>query len=265
MRQCNLTRFERLQPCKGRPLTLPFARWFFLLSTPFFFGSTFTHAQASIDPSLPEAPLPHKRAFFLFPGFDVVQQTSQPIPPLRTHQKYELAFRTTADLSLLIRAEVTTMYDHAVGVGPFYGPGGKGYAQLYGYNAANLASSFILCDGVIPALAHQDPRYFRKGSGPVKSRIWWALRSEFVALSDTGKPMPNYGNMVGLGASALLSDAYLPRQNVSVGNTFEAYGIKIGTTWAFNILHEYGGVERVKKIIQQKTDSKPDDVNPPGR
>ncbi len=239
-------------------MTSRIVRLFFFISTLFFFAPSVIQAQALVDPSLPEAPLPHKRALLLFPGYDVVQ-TSRPIPPLRARQKYELAFRTTADVSMLLRAEMTTMFDHAVGVGPFYNPGGKGYAQLYGYNVANLTSSFLFCDGVIPSLAHQDPRYFRKGSGPVKSRIWWALRSEFVAFSDAGRPMPNYGNMVGLGASALLSDAYLPARNVSVGNTFEAYGIKIGTTWGFNILHEYGGIEQVKRIIQQKTVSKPDD------
>lgn len=217
-------------------------------------GVLVCRAQAPIDPSLPEAPLPHKRAFILFPGFDVVQQTTRPIPPLRAHQKFELAFRTTADVSLLVRAEITTMYEHAVGVGPFYQPGGAGYAQLYGYNAANLASGFLFSEGLVPAIAHQDPRYFRKGTGPVKSRILWALRSEFVAFSDRGRPMPNYGTVVGLGMSALLSDAYLPSQNVSVGNTLEGYGIKLATTWGFNILHEYGGVERVKKILQQQTD-----------
>ncbi len=204
--------------------------------------------------------MPHKRSLILFPGYDVVSQTSKPIPALRSHQKYELAFRTTADVSMLVRAEMTTMFDHALGVGPFYNPGGKGYAQLYGYNVANLTSSFLFCDGLIPSLAHQDPRYFRKGSGPVKSRIWWALRSEFVAFSDSGRSMPNYGNMVGLGASALLSDAYLPARNVSVANTFQAYGIKIGTTWGFNILHEYGGIERIKKVIQQKAQGTPDEA-----
>jgi hypothetical protein len=225
-----------------------------LLSFVLSFGFSVVHAQARIDPSLPEAPLPHKRAFILFPGFDVVQQTSKPIPPLRAHQKFKLAFRTTFDVSLLIRAQITTMYDHAIGVGPFYNPGGKGYAQLYGYNAANLASGFFFSEGLVPAIAHQDPRYFRKGTGTVKSRVWWALRSEFVAYSDQGKSMPNYGTMVGLGMSTLLSDAYLPSQNVSVGKTFEGYGIKLGSTWGFNILHEYGGVQRVKKLIQDQTE-----------
>ena len=184
---------------------------------------------------------------------------------MRAGQKYELALRTTADVSLPIRAGITTLYDHSIGVGPFYGPGAEGFGKLYAYNAANLASSFFFTDAVIPSIAHQDPRYFRKGSGPVKSRLWWALRSEFVAFSDRGKSMPNYGTIVGLGMSALLSDAYLPRRNVSVGNTFEAYGIKLGTTWGFNILHEYGGVTRVKKMIEKQSDkmSQHDDASKP--
>lgn len=228
-----------------------------------FFVVLASRAQAPIDPSLPEAPLPHQRTLALFPGFDVVQQISTPIPPLRAEQKYELALRMTADVSLPIRAGITTVYDHAIGVGPFYGRGANGFGELYAYNAANLASSFFFTDAVVPSLTHQDPRYFRKGFGSVKSRVWWALRSEFVGFSDRGSPMPNYGNMVGLGMSALLSDAYLPARNVSVANTFQAYGIKLATTWGFNILHEYGGVARVEKILQQQTDKLAGHDDPP--
>ena len=150
----------------------------------------------------------------------------------------------------MFRASITTVYEDAVGEGPFYGPDGRGWAQLYGYNAADLASRFFLMDAVIPSLAHQDPRYFRNGSGTAIGRIWWAPRSEFVAFSDQGSPMPNYGSTVGLAMSTLLSDAYLPSRNVSVGKTFEGYGIKLATTWGFNILHEYGGIRRMKAVLQ---------------
>ena len=110
----------------------------------------------------------------------------------------------------------------------------------------------------VPALVHQDPRYFRKGGGTTKSRIWWALRSEFVGYSDRGTEMPNYGTLVGFAISTLLSDAYLPARNVSVGKAFEGYSIKIGTNFGFNVLHEYGGVMRVKKILEKTmTEPKP--------
>jgi hypothetical protein len=210
-------------------------------------------AQAPIDPSLPEAPLPHKRALLLFPGYDVMQQTTKPVAPLAPHQKFELAFRTVADPSFLVRAAILTGYEKSLSVGPDYGRGAGGIAQLYGYNCGSLASTFFFADALVPSIVHQDPRYFRKGSGPAKSRIWWALRSEFLAFSDRGTQMPNYGVLVGYGMSTLLSDAYLPASSISVGKNFEGYGIKLSSGFALNVLHEYGGVERVKQIIQQQT------------
>ena len=211
-------------------------------------------AQAPIDPSLPEAPLPHKRAFLLFPGYDVMQQTTEPVAPLRARQKFVLVYRSVTDISFLLRAGIVTLYDDSLGVGPTYGPGAGGDAELYGYNAASLASTFFFTDALVPAIAHQDPRYFRKGSGPLKSRIWWALRSEFVASSDRGTAMPNYGVLVGDAMATLLSDAYLPPSGVSVGKNFEGYGIKLGSGFGLGLLHEFGGVARVKKILQEQTD-----------
>jgi hypothetical protein len=210
--------------------------------------------QARIDPSLPEAPIPHNRALILFAGYDTVHNPDAAVPPLRVWQKFELAYRSTIDLSSPIRAGLTTIFERSVGVGPFYGPGAAGFGKLYAYNAANLASTFFFAQGVVPSVFHQDPRYFRKGAGTAKSRIWWALRSEFVGFSDRGQQMPNYAVLVGYAMSTTLSDAYLPAHNVSVGKSFEGYGIKFGSGFGFNLVHEYGAVARVKQILQQQTD-----------
>ena len=148
-------------------------------------------AQARIDPALPEAPLEHKRELFLFAGYGVVTDTSAPVPPLRAKQKFEMATLMMIDTSLFIRAGVVSACDKAVQVGPNYGSGAGGFWTLYGYNAANVASSYLFGNAVMPAIFHQDPRYFRKGSGSAKSRIGWALRSQVVAFSDHGTEMPN--------------------------------------------------------------------------
>lgn len=206
-------------------------------------------AQAPIDPSLPEAPLPHKRALLLFPGYDVVPQATKPVAPLRNRQKFLMAYHSIFDPSFLIRSGIVTIFDKSLSAGPDYGRGASGEAQLFGYNCTGLASTFFLSDALIPALVHEDPRYFRKGAGSVKSRIWWALRSEFVAFNDRGVQMPNYGVLVGFGLSTVLSDAYLPPKNVSVGKTFEGYSIKFGSNFGFNLLHEYGGVAHIRKIL----------------
>jgi hypothetical protein len=208
-------------------------------------------AQAPIDPSLPEQPL-SSDGFAVFPSFDVVQQTDMPVAPLAPHQKFELAARSIANPTLLFRSAFVTGFDEAANVGPDYGPGAGGAAELFGYDATNLSTTYFFSEGLLPVVFHQDPRYFRKGSGTVKSRVWWAARSEFVGFSDKGQQMPNYSVMLGYFMSTALSAAYLPPRNVSVGKTFEGYGIKLASTWGFNILHEYGGAERLKQLIQKR-------------
>jgi hypothetical protein len=209
-------------------------------------------AQAAIDPSLPEAPLPHVRSLFFFPHYGTVNDPDTAVAPLRPKQKLELAYRETFDPSLLMRAGFVSGFDEAAGAGPNYGPGASGFAELYGYNATNVASMFFFSDAVLPIVFHQDPRYFRKGKGPVKSRIWWALRSEGVQFSDKGKPMPNYSDLLGYSISSALSDAYLPPQDVSFGKTMESIGIKEGVGFGLNLMHEFGGFGQIAKRLRRR-------------
>ena len=208
-------------------------------------------AQAPIDPSLPEEPLPHKRVLLLFPGYETIQDPTTPVAPLRTRQKFEMAYRKTVDPSFLIESAMFAGFDQMANYGPQYGSGAGAFAQRFGYNAANLSSNFLLTDGLLPTIFHQDPRYFRKGSGSVASRIWWALRSEAVAYSDTGTEMPNYANMIGFGMSTALSNAYSPENSITFGKTMERYGVKEGVSFGLNVLREFGGASSAVMHLQR--------------
>jgi hypothetical protein len=175
-----------------------------------------------------------------------------PVAPLAPHQKFEIAARSIANPTLVLRAGFVTGFDEVANVGPDYGRGGGAAAELFGYNATNLATTYFFSEGLMPVVFHQDPRYFRKGSGTVQSCAWWGARSEFVGFSDKGQPMPNYSVMLGDLMSTALSASYLPPRNVSAGETFEGYGIKLASTWGFNILHEYRGVQRLKELMQRR-------------
>ena len=218
-----------------------------LCAVALFAATQSAFAQAKIDPSLPEAPLPHKRVLLLFPGFETVQDPTIPVAPLTVGQKFQMAYRKTIDPSFIIESAVFAGFDKAAGYGPNYGTGASSYAQLFGYNAANLASTFLFTDGLLPTVFRQDPRYFRKGTGSFGSRVWWALRSEFVSFSDQGKQMPNYSSMIGFGMSTALSNVYSPPSSSTFGNTMERYGVKEGVSFGLNILREFGGISAPEK------------------
>lgn len=204
-------------------------------------------AQAPIETSLPPAPLPHRRVLLLFPGYETIQDPHIPVAPLLPSQKFEMAYRKTFDPSFPIESVMFAGFDQLTTYGPQYGSGGGPFAERIGYNAANLASSFFLTDALLPNMFHQDPRYFRKGEGTWKSRVWWAVRSEAVAFNDQGEEVPNYSSMLGFGMSTALSNAYSPASSVTFGKTMERFGVKEGVSIGLNLLREFGGLSVPEK------------------
>lgn len=204
-------------------------------------------AQAPINPDLPEQPLPHRRVLFLFPGYETVQDPNIPVARLRTSQKFEMVYRKTVDPSFPVESVMFSGFDVVAGYGPNYGSGPAPFGELFLYNAANLSSTYLFTDGVLPTLFHEDPRYFRKGTGSVASRIWWALRSEAVGYSDQGRAMPNYSLMLGFGMSTALSNSYSPQSSNTFGNTMQRYAVKFGVSFGLNVMREFGGISRPEK------------------
>ena len=54
---------------------------------------------------------------------------------------------------------------------PQYGQGSWGDLKRFGAGYAGSIDGTMLGNAVFPALLHQDPRYFRKGTGSVSGRL----------------------------------------------------------------------------------------------
>ena len=70
-------------------------------------------------------------------------------------------------------------------------------------------------------MLHQDPRYFRKGTGSIKGRIWVAAVSTFVCHGDNGKKQFYTSNLLGNYISGAISNAYYPASQRGVALTLE--------------------------------------------
>jgi hypothetical protein len=68
----------------------------------------------------------------------------------------------------------------------------------------------FLTDAVFPSLLHQDPRYFYKGRGSIRSRALYAIASVVICKGDNGRWQPNYSNVLGNLAAAGISNLYYP-------------------------------------------------------
>jgi Carboxypeptidase regulatory-like domain len=118
-------------------------------------------------------------------------------PPMGAKQKFKLSFRTLIDpVSFLTVAGIAGAEQYK-NVFPAYGGGWEGYGKRYGAAMANHVSSTLLGRAVYPSIFHQDPRYFYKGKGSIRSRALYAMSAAVMARNDHGRWTPNYSNILG--------------------------------------------------------------------
>jgi len=130
--------------------------------------------------------------------------------PLSSGQKYRLAWKTSIDpISIAISAGIAGVEQSQDDFNG-YGQGTGGYAKRFGAVYADGFVSTFLADAVFPSLLHQDPRYFYKGTGSIRSRALHAIASVIICKGDKGRWQPNYSNVLGNLASAGISNVYYP-------------------------------------------------------
>ena len=130
--------------------------------------------------------------------------------PLSTGQKYRLALRNTVDPANLAINAAVAGYQYGINDFIGYGRGFSGYMKRFGANDADLAVGTFVGGAILPAILHQDPRYFYKGTGTVRSRLLYALASTVICKGDNGKWQPNYSSIGGDVAAGALANLYYP-------------------------------------------------------
>jgi len=141
--------------------------------------------------------------------------------PLTASQKFSLAFRSAIDPYAFLLAGVDAGISQATNAFPGYGQGAQGYAKRYGASYVDSFDGTILGNALFPALFHEDPRYFRKGSGSFDNRFFYAMATTVRAKSDKGKWVPNYGNILGNFAAGGISNLYYPSTDRGFGLTLQ--------------------------------------------
>jgi hypothetical protein len=190
-----------------------------------------------------------QRVFGVIPNFYVSYIPNA--APLASKQKFQLAWRSTIDPVNFVLTGAIAGVQQADNTFSGYGQGAQGYAKRYGASYADFAIGTFIGSAILPSLLKQDPRYFYKGTGTVRSRVFYALANSVICKGDNGHWQPNYSSILGSLAAGGISNAYYPAQNRDgAGLTFENALIGIGETAATNLLQEF--------VIRKLTPNAPD-------
>lgn len=131
-------------------------------------------------------------------------------PRLTTRQKFSLATKNASDPGNLLLVGVVAGVQQATNAFPGYSQGAAGYGKRYGADLANLVVGTYMGGAVLPTVFRQDPRYFYKGSGTLKSRFLYAVSSAIICRGDNGRRQPNVSGVLGDLAAGAISNIYYP-------------------------------------------------------
>jgi len=183
----------------------------------------------------------HQR-MLVVPNFNAVLDGSN--LPLSKEQKMRAAFRSAIDPYQFGLALLTSGYGQATdshssidpnGTHHGYPQGWGGFGERYGANYVDQFNGTIIGNGILPAVLHQDARYYRMGTGSFKKRFFYSLSTTVRCKSDAGNWQPNYSNVLGNLISGGISNLYYPKAERGFALTIEQ-GMEVTAEGSFGAL-----------------------------
>jgi hypothetical protein len=180
----------------------------------------------------------HPRLFWIIPTF-TVSNSSSPIS-LASGEKFRLFFRNTTDPFTVTYTAFGAGIQQANNGLSGYGQGAAGYGKRLAAGLADETSVSFFRSYLFPSVLHQDPRYFRKGSGPLKERLMNAIIRPIVTRKDSGGRSFDWSGLLGVTASSSLSNVYYPAADRGIEQTFKRVATSIPFSVIDHLIDEFG-------------------------
>jgi hypothetical protein len=175
--------------------------------------------------------------------------------PMTAGQKFRLATRSLFDPVVFLTTGAEAGIDQATNRYPAYGQGAAGYARRYGAGFGNEVTNRMLSGAALPALFHQDPRFFYKGTGSAASRFFYAVTRVVVTRGDSGNEQPNYSRLLGSFSSGAISMTYHGRKERDFGLVASTGGFHLAGFAADSLLREFFFRTITSKLPSKQTSS----------
>lgn len=191
------------------------------------------------------------RMFWLVPNFGAVSANTQ-LPPLSVRGKFKLAAQdSVTDYSSYTWAAMLAGQGMALRSDPEFGNGAAGYGRYYWHNFVDGISGTFFTEAIVPALTHQDPRYYTMGKGGFFRRTRYAIVASFVTKTDSGGTVFNWSEIGGNALEAGLANAYYPASERSASQTARNFGTQMESAVLNHIFQEFWPDIRTK-IFRRK-------------
>ena len=176
-----------------------------------------------------------KRILGIVPNFRAVS-ADQKLPPQSVKEKFTTTMQDSFDYSAFIFVGVQAGAAQASNSYPEFHQGAAGYARYYWHTFADQADENTWVEFILPAVLHQDSRYYTLGHGGVLKRGFYSFSRVAVTRKDSGGETVNVSEILGAGTASAISDLYYPsddRDWTKTGQRWLTSVILDGATFTF--------------------------------
>jgi hypothetical protein len=190
-----------------------------------------------------------KRMFWIIPNFAAVSAHTE-VAPLTTRGKFVLATQDSGDYSSFIWSGLQAGQSMALRSYPELHNGVAGYGRYYWRAFADQASGSFFTEALVPAVTHEDPRYYTLGYGGFFRRAGYALSRVVVTRTDSGGSSFNISEIAGNGMEAGLANFYYPPEERSLHNTVVNWAAQLEAASLNNLIREFW--PDIRRKLRQK-------------
>jgi hypothetical protein len=184
-----------------------------------------------------QPPSESKRIFGIVPNYRS-SGSLNPYHPISVKAKFAIASEDAFDRGTFVLAAAFAGESQLSNDNRAFGQGAAGYGQYLGASYGNFVIGDYMTEGVFPSLLHQDPRYFRQGTGSGWSRVKYSVGQIILTHNDSGKVAFNYSEVLGNSAAVAISTAYLQNQRDASDASVNLV-TQLGVDAASNVLKEF--------------------------
>lgn len=178
-----------------------------------------------------------KRILGVIPNYRT-SPSLQDYEPLTTREKFKVASEDAFDRGTIALAAFFGGEGQLTNSNRSFGQGVAGFSRYWGASYGDFVIGDYMTEAVFPAVLHQDPRYFRRGTGTGWSRLSYAVGQIFWTHSDSGRMQFNYSEILGNSAAVAISTAYYV-DNRTAADAVGKLGVQLGVDMAANVLKEF--------------------------
>lgn len=191
-------------------------------------------AARNVNDSFELAP---KRILGIVPNYRTTQSLKD-YTPIGAREKFAIARDDSFDRGTFILGAIMGGEAQLTKSTPSFGQGASASGKYFGASFSDFVMGNYMTEAIFPTLFHQDPRYFRRGTGSAWRRLGSAVGQIFWTRADSGRMQFNFSEIAGASTGVAISNAYYP-DNRNVSDASTRLGVQISADVIGNILKEF--------------------------